>query len=386
MYSNFADIIKYVNLYLKDKNVTFHHEIYDNIKTITNNFETNLTCKDLQDNGLNINHLNYLAYYYCQVNKNTFFLTLWPIVNRNYEGIIMKYYNDNNCKIIFKKDLQLNDNGCKNILNHISKKRKHPNGLDLWFGKPYRYENPLTIFLIEVIKPLDAERDTIKKYLTKIFNNDSEYINNVEKLHGYRALENLYTLTKKKRQCRLELSQNNLVPKLLNERKSYNYSHHINDFHSETPDLGKLYLNNNNLFYLNNKGVGYDNFNQLFHRFKIWADSKKSDNYCIDNSSVLAVFNIRASRDLDYLHSTNLHIRPQIPEDMISSHNFVIKKLNLDLTINDIVYNPINHFYHYGIKFCTLDILKKVKKKQSTLKNRKAINDLKLLYNFLHVK
>ena len=110
MYSNFANIIKYINLYLKDKNVTFHHEIYDNIKTITNNFETNLTCKDLQDNGLNINHLNYLAYHYCQVNKNTFFLTLWPIVNRNYEDIIMKYYNDNNCKIIFKKDLQLNDN------------------------------------------------------------------------------------------------------------------------------------------------------------------------------------------------------------------------------------------------------------------------------------
>ena len=52
-----------------------------------------------------------------------------------------------------------------------------------------------------------------------------------------------------------------LVPKLLNERKPYNYSHHINDFHSETPELGKLYLNDNNIFYLNNKGVGYDNFN-----------------------------------------------------------------------------------------------------------------------------
>jgi hypothetical protein len=45
---------------------------------------------------------------------------------------------------------------------------------------------------------------------------------------------------------------------------------------------------------------------------------------------------------------------------MISSHN-EYSNGRYDKTIDDIIYNPKNHFYYNGIKFASLDIVKSLK-------------------------
>ena len=87
------------------------------------------------------------------------------------------------------------------------------------------------------------------------------------------------------------------------------------------------------------------------------------------------------SRDIDYLHNERYIINKQIPEDEISSHNYVVKEFNLKP--DDIVYNPTKHFWFKNIKFITLYELLLFKQKQATRGNQKAQNDFIMIKKFI---
>ena len=54
---------------------------------------------------------------------------------------------------------------------------------------------------------------------------------------------------------------------------------------------------------------------------------------------------------------------------MISSHN-EYSHGRYDKTIDDIIYNPKNHFYYNGIKFASLDIIKALKTRRGEEKDK----------------
>ena len=57
----------------------------------------------------------------------------------------------------------------------------------------------------------------------------------------------------------------------------------------------------------------------------------------------------------------------------IHSHN-EYSKGRYDKTIDDIIYNPENHFYFNGLKYASLDIIKQLKEKRGEDKDKKDLN------------
>ena len=360
------------------RNSSFGRELFNEVSKATNNFTINLLFHELVDKVDSV-YLDYMVSEYCKSNKNTFVLMVWP-VTKDSESTIRKHYGPIS-KILYKKEIKFQNKGFENCLKFITGKRDHPLGPKLWFAKPYRYENPLTLYFIE-IGDVSTPRDEMFNYLKHIFNDNAKHISEIEKQGG---LKNLYATTLAKRNCRDELSSNGHVARVLNQTPPFQYSHHVNDTHRETIALCNMFLNDNSVFALDHWEYDYSraSFEEKFPRYKEWTHKNPYggvDDFCINNSSVLAQFGIRASRDIDYLHRESFKIPQQVPEEEISSHNFVIRPLKLQHTIDDLVYNPRYHFWLHNIKFVTLDVLKHIKSKQ--VNNGKAKNDFDLIGNF----
>jgi len=150
------------------------------------------------------------------------------------------------------------------------------------------------------------------------------------------------------------------------------HSVHINDTHDETIRLAKCFYNENSVFFLNKfNGDFFPIFEELLSEFQLWIASNKldSDDYCISAGSVLTAFGLKECKDIDYLHSDQ---RMYPDNDLIQSHNdYGIGRYHLDK--DDIIHNPENYFYRYGIKYSSLDVVKKLKQRRSEEKDFKDI-------------
>lgn len=367
----------------------------------------NLNIKSFNElNGvIDQDYIDFLVYEYIKRNKNTFLINVWP-VTQNGDDIIKKYYTKHS-KIIYQKNIKLHPDSYYNFLRHISDKKSHPLGTELWFAKPYSDNTPLKIYLIQtdpntLILPISQ----IKNYLVKVFNNNQNHINNIEK-KGLNHLKNLYITTKNKRDCRKALSDSGKVPKVLKETPPYNYSHHINDLHEETVEVGKLVFNNNSLKILRymqwNKLQGFD---KKFKNFKNFLKAKNidTDRILIYNSGILGPLGLREPSDIDFFHLNNKLIQQrELPPDidiqnkyfkrgymiLQNSHraqymednpNFMSNvpinssEIKWKLSLNELVFNPKNYYYYQGIKFMWIDVFKKVKMIRGRPKDREQVN------------
>jgi hypothetical protein len=156
------------------------------------------------------------------------------------------------------------------------------------------------------------------------------------------------------------------------------HSVHINDTHEETVRLAKSLFNKNSLHFLNTfNGKFFPVFERLLKEYSNWMAGSQldSENYCISAGSVITAYGVKECKDIDYLHSS-----PEtFPDnDLIQSHNeYGIGRYHTNR--DDIVHNPENHFYRYGVKYSSLDVVKKLKKKRGEPKDFKDINRINKL-------
>ena len=160
-------------------------------------------------------------------------------------------------------------------------------------------------------------------------------------------------------------------------RSLYNigkHSTHINDTHEETIRLSKLIFNKNSVHHLNNtKTADYKVFDKCLVEFKHIIESMglDIDDYCIGGSSPLSAYGLREGNDLDYLHSNPTEIKDSA--DLIHSHNdYGVGRYHLGR--DEIIYNPENYFYHRGIKFASLGVVKALKEKRGEPKDKVDVN------------
>jgi len=150
------------------------------------------------------------------------------------------------------------------------------------------------------------------------------------------------------------------------------HSVHINDTHEETVRLAKCVFNHNSIHFLNSfNGRFYPIFEKLLAEFSDGIEENRlnNENYCISAGAVLSAYGLKECKDIDYLHSS-----PEIisGNSLITSHNeYGIGRYHTER--DDIIHNPKNHFYRYGIKYSSLDVVKKLKKKRGEPKDRKDI-------------
>ena len=137
------------------------------------------------------------------------------------------------------------------------------------------------------------------------------------------------------------------------------HSIHIPDTQEECDGLLDL-LNSNTITFMDNAKslyVPYQNFNKLFKKLKQFCKEKKVDprNICVTSSSVLSVHGIRDCGDMDlFIDKKYVDV---FKGTCFDNHNDYTIKKHYPNHFEDIIYNPANHFYYQGIKFCNLSII-----------------------------
>jgi hypothetical protein len=151
-----------------------------------------------------------------------------------------------------------------------------------------------------------------------------------------------------------------------------NHSVHINDTHEQAMLIAQLLLNRNSVHFLNHADPHYfERFETHFASYRRWLSEQRLDpeHFCIDGSGVLAAYGLRDARDVDLLHFGHDNIETGHPK--IGSHNSEMQ--HHVVTRDDILFNPENHFYYRGIKFASLDLIRRMKTKRGEEKDRKDV-------------
>ena len=264
--------------------------------------------KMFKDLNLNEKYMDASALELVRNNKNLLLVSIFPSAthSRNLvDGILLKYSN-----IAYKKDISLNLNGAFNYTLQLYKGEEWAGNwnnnfagfrdkTNLCFTNP----NPMTVYLVE-IDDLSLARQ-IKEEIRAIY-------------------------------------------------KIGNHSVHINDTYEETLRLSRCLFNENSIHFLNNAKIKNNpKFQLQLNNYEKYLKNNNLDieDYCITSDSVLSMYGLKDNSNLEYFHNS------KIIESNKEIQNYN-EQNQYSLHIDDIIYNPKNHFYYNNIKFTSLDIVK----------------------------
>lgn len=241
-----------------------------------------------------------IAYEYCKLKRNTFIVTVFP--NSTYVKEEVKELLRKYGNVFYEKEVDLNKKGISNLLSQYWKEKE----LGVYPQEEYRESNLLHVFIFET-------------------NDDI----------GYRRL--------------MEVIQSEVGMSLSNSQE-------------ETIRLAQVFLNRNTIHFLNNAcPIRNQLFEDAFEQYKnILNGQKKSDNFCLVSDAVKTTYGVNDSIKLVYIYRET--------HNCDAIHNLLKRGFHKSLnsayeeSIDDIIYNPENHFYYQGMKVATLKIAKKIKK------------------------
>jgi len=279
--------------------------------------------------GLAAKWADAMAFEYCRLKDNTFVATVFPSAIGKEDQL--QRILEGHGKIVYAKDVHLFNQGPFLLMRQMYKGEEWLGswsnnfaGAQQKAGLCFQGNGPMKVFILETDGPLSL----------------SEAKNEIRDLY-----------------------------------KIGNHSIHINDTHEETIRLAQILLNDNSIDFLNRAmPCYYQIFDALFEYFKDWLKRSELDNeyFCVDGSSVMAVYGIRSARDLDFLHFGHPDLSTGHP--LVSSHDSEID--HYTTTRDDIIFNPENHFYYDGVKFASLEIIRAMKEKRGEAKD---IRDVKII-------
>lgn len=221
---------------------------------------------------------------------------------------------------------------------------------DNFFGEYLLYKKEIAIF-------------DQKEFIKKVYSTES-WIGNIDSVNSkmikfFKGGHKVYVYV---------FMEDNIRQWKENIRKIFSSKHivHSSEDYSEAFNLAGLLLNENSLSYNFNPDESFSRkFNEFTKKYQ-----KYQDRICIDSGMVLGLLGIREPKDVDFIIAGR-KIRG------VKDHNPYLKFYGH--SADDIVYNPLLHFYYRGWKFTTLDILKGMKKRR---KESKDLNDLLLVRKY----
>lgn len=288
------------------------------------NYEYFRDKKDFVPTGLQEQYLDEMALEFCRNKENLYTISIFPSHDIKIESIanLIKQH----CSIVYKKTVSLSDKGMLNYIHNLYYK-------EAWIGsKVSNY-------------PGVAEK---AKYCFTAGNSICVFL--VEE----NEQENLVVLKDKIRQhCNVG-----------------KHSVHINDTQAETWRIASSVFNSNSLHFLNHaRNLSTPNFDNYFRKYQeILENRDDKEDFCIDSSAVLSIYGLRDCRDLDFLHLNNIFpVAEGIECHNAESHHYQVDK-------DDIVYDPMNHFYAHGIKFASLSIVEDMKVYRNEEKDKRDVS------------
>lgn len=152
-----------------------------------------------------------------------------------------------------------------------------------------------------------------------------------------------------------------------------NHSIHITDSHNEAIKMGEILFNNNSLFFMN-----YANpfkYEEGVQRTINFSKDNPDQDFLITGSSVLALFGICDSNDLDYITPDGKLLSG------IESHNKLFEQHFKD--VKYLFGDPRKYFVYFGIKILSLEQLEIIKSARNEVKDK---IDLDLIQAFKNHK
>ena len=284
------------------------------------NKKSNYGYQFFKDRGISKNILELAVLNYIELKPNTFLALVWPSADKK------KEYLSSFKNIIYEKKFRLNYNGAHNFLAQVYKEQK-------WIGDFSNGYGGAHVKLSESFKQLSD--------IHAIFFHEES------------------------------LSTVNQIKDSLREKFNIGKaSIHITDEQSETLELGKYILNSNSIHFLNNSKPYL--FHNTFHNLKLLKEKLNSLNInneeiIIDGGSVLSIYGIRDTNDLDYLCLSG---------SINGFDNHASQLVYHKEKIEDLLFNPKHYFYFNDFKFISIEQIKKMKKNRNEIKDR---IDIKLI-------
>jgi GR25 family glycosyltransferase involved in LPS biosynthesis len=278
-------------------------------------------------------YLDHMAYEYAKLKKNTFIVSLFPFgheYKKEAEAILNKYGI-----IVYDKDIWLSDTGALEFIRLVytgewwvgsySDNFKHSRAkAKLCFPTDLNNKCPVKIYLYEC-KDAKAARKA-KEEIRALCNKGNEVV-------------------------------------------------HINDTHEQTKIIAATVFNRNSIEFLNKRQLKkLDNFERLFANLKkfIAENNVDPETLCVDTSAVLSSYGLRDCSDMDIIHHDPLPA--SFSNYGVDDHNPHLHHHSKPL--DEILFNPENHFYYQGVKFASLELVKKMKLDRGS---EKDLRDAKLI-------
>ena len=274
------------------------------------------------ERGIDLDVLEFTVLNYLLLKENIYLALIWPSATKKVE------YISNFKKIIYQKSFKLNPKGAHNLLAQIYKEQNWIGNFETGYGGTYLKLNQA----FKSFSPVNA-----------IFFHES-------------SIENV---TKIKKQIREKFQ----IGKA---------SIHITDNKNQTIELAKYILNKNSLHFLNNAQPYkfQKTYNQLKKfRSELINNNINQNDIVIDGGSILSIYGIRESNDLDYLISDKSKYQS-------FADNHIDEIVYHKETLDNLIYNPRFYFYFNDFKFISLDQLKRMKKNRASTKD---LVDIKLI-------
>jgi hypothetical protein len=169
------------------------------------------------------------------------------------------------------------------------------------------------------------------------------------------------------------------------KNKGINPHIHFPDTNLEVKWIANTVLNRNSIEWINNACDKYPkNFSILIQEYKKEMLLRKDNiNFCMDTGSVMAMYGVRDTKDIDFISIGNTE-KP-IVNERLESHN--AQYVGYNIAVREIIENPKYHFHYKNIKSSTLCTVKSFKKYRSaistgSLNSTKDLNDVKKIEAF----
>ena len=301
---------------------------------------------------------------YNNLKNNLAILIIWPKYEDKID-ILKNELKKNNYNMILKK-IEVNKKFILNMLREIHYGK-------IWWDK--NIEN-------EYNKRINNENSVQNLNYFIIYKND--IYKNLKSLKKY--IREKYSYEK----CVFHISEPDCLEHLgLNCSCECSKNECINEYNKHLDML----TNKNTIHFLSNSD--FNKTYKFYSFFDVYRNILFNNNinknyFCIDNASILAVYGIRDTKDLDFLTLYDDNINMNNSDISCENKNHRLEYEKLGYSIKDIITEKNNYFYHFGIKFMSLEILKKFKYNRTHTIGTghkeirdKDINDYNLIKNYI---
>lgn len=297
------------------------------------NYESVYNYKFFEERLLSPKYLDFMATRYIEtLDKEVNLLIMWPAALQMKDKCHRAVeYIESACggAIVYSKKLKVNYNGLRNLMIHV-----YADGFD-WAGT------------------IDNHFKGIQTKTDECYADSKQMI--------------VYAIEKSSDEV-MQIKER--VREIMGISKS---ACHSTDSVDDAVDLAHLFFNENSMHLMNYGKVDYDE--ALYKRIIEFKNAIKEQvngnnwRYIIDSSSVLGLYGLRRTNDLDYLTLCDEYLI-----DGFDDHSEYVKYYAK--TKDELILNPENYLYAFGVKFVSLPVLKTFKTNRGEAKDKL---DIKLI-------